>query len=372
MANLEMALGNMLLLVFVVIEILIIKYVLKKTLPWKELIMNLNSGHILMWIFRGLEVAAYFYTSQFLSLKLSSQLPAWLTWILAFVLWDFMFYWLHYSHHKIKLLWGVHVVHHEGEHFSLSLGIRNSWYSSITSFPYFVVMALIGFSTEVFVTVSSIHYFIQFYNHNHLVKNSGWLDYILVTPKHHRVHHGKNAPYIDKNFGGTFVIWDKLFGTFQEEYIENPIQYGIDHPVASNNPFLVNNIRFIKKLKRYESNKKLKPELPSAVMVSGALLLFLELLLFIYLEDVLDLPNKALLFSIVFSGTIALGLLNDGKTMGIPIWLISRIVFPIILIFRIDFEPIMMGLLLILTSIQGVFALVWTANHWLLPKKLYP
>ncbi len=358
MANLEMALGNMLLLIFVVLELLIIKYTLKKALPWKELIMNLNSGHILLWIFRGLEVGGYYYASQYVSLHLINHLPSCLSWVFAFILWDFMFYWLHYTHHKIKWLWKVHVVHHEGEHYSLSLGIRNSWYSSLTSFPYFVVMALFGFPTEMFVTVSSIHYFVQFYNHNHLVRNSGWLDYIMVTPKHHRVHHGKNRPYIDKNFGGTLVIWDKIFGTFQEEISQNPVQYGVDEPVQSNNPVLVNNIPFVNKRKIVDTDKNPQPvKLPNPLLISGAFLLFMELLLFIYLENVLQLQQKVLFFCIVFSGTIALGLLMDGKKIGIPLWIVFRIAGPIVMLFQTNIETPLVFILFSLSGIHGMLTI---------------
>ncbi|MBK7233917.1 MAG: sterol desaturase family protein [Saprospiraceae bacterium] len=248
MPNSELFLGNLLLLVLVIIEILVIKFYLKENLPWRELILNLNSGHILLWIFRGLEVSMYFYTAKYISLNWVEHLPYWGIWLLAFVLWDFFFYWLHRLHHFYSFLWSVHVVHHEGEHFSLSLGIRNSWYSSLTSFPFFIGLALLGIPVEVFVTVSSIHYFIQFYNHNHLVKRSGWLEHVLITPSHHRVHHGMNDPYLDKNFGGTFVFWDKIFGTFQSEIESHPVVFGTSAHLDSLNPVVVNNAPILKLL----------------------------------------------------------------------------------------------------------------------------
>ena len=150
-----MLFGNALLFVFVIIEALIIRFKLKKELPYKELIMNLNSGHILLWVLRSLEVSAYALTFKYFSTDAVAVMPYVLVWIIAFFLWDFMFYWLHRTHHYWKILWGIHVVHHEGEHFSLSLGIRNSWYSSLSSFPYFIIMAILGIRPEIFVAVSS-------------------------------------------------------------------------------------------------------------------------------------------------------------------------------------------------------------------------
>jgi sterol desaturase/sphingolipid hydroxylase (fatty acid hydroxylase superfamily) len=362
MVNLEMAFGNLLLFVFVILEICILKFYLKKDIPWKELILNLNSGHILLWIFRGLEVAAYYYTVTHFSTNLTTTLPYWLLWLLAFILWDLMFYWLHRTHHFFKLLWSIHVVHHEGEHYSLSLGIRNSWYSSITSFPYFVIMAVIGFPIEVFISVSSIHYFIQFYNHNHLINKSGWLEYIIVTPAHHRVHHGKNDPYIDKNFGGTFVFWDKLFGTFQSELVDNPVVFGTNDPVKSHNPILVNTIPFIKLIKPYEKNSiESNPNIiPNFILISSALFLFTQLLFFIYFENILSPFYKSLLFSMIFIGTIGTGILSDGKsTIGLIIYSISGIIIPLFLMIYFPILHILFSILLLLTIFNGLLTCIW-------------
>lgn len=359
MQNTDLMIGNGLLLLFVIIEAFIVVFYMKETLPWKELIMNLNSGHILLWIFRGLEVSAYFYSVQFLSLHLVDWLPYWLQWILAFFLWDFMFYWLHRTHHYFKILWNVHVVHHEGEHFSLSLGIRNSWYSSLTSFPYFVILAVLGFPVELFVAVSSIHYFIQFYNHNHLIKNSGWLDLILVTPKHHRVHHGRNNPYIDKNFGGTLVLWDKLFGTFQEEQVENPVEFGIDHPVESYNPVWVNNVPFVKPLSKWIVSVQKPLNYPTSLLVSGALLLFALLLAFINFEDVWKSEIKWVWFGMVFLGTIANGLLSEGKRLGVWLWAVLTIPVSLAILTTYSLEHVGLITLLLIAFVHGLITLVW-------------
>ncbi|MBK7811391.1 MAG: sterol desaturase family protein [Saprospiraceae bacterium] len=333
MPNSELFLGNLLLLVLVIIEILVIKFYLKENLPWRELILNLNSGHILLWIFRGLEVSMYFYTAKYISLNWVEHLPYWGIWLLAFVLWDFFFYWLHRLHHFYSFLWSVHVVHHEGEHFSLSLGIRNSWYSSLTSFPFFIGLALLGIPVEVFVTVSSIHYFIQFYNHNHLVKRSGWLEHVLITPSHHRVHHGMNDPYLDKNFGGTFVFWDKIFGTFQSEIESHPVVFGTSAHSDSLNPVVVNNAPILKLFGFNLPNDFFKSKIlicPVWLLTTKSLLLFLLLLYFIYTENILTFETKVTLFSIIFLGTIGIGLLSENKRIGLYLWLFAIMFIPII------------------------------------------
>jgi sterol desaturase/sphingolipid hydroxylase (fatty acid hydroxylase superfamily) len=359
----ELVIGNSLLIIFVIIEILILHFLKKEPIPWKEIIINLNSGHILLWVFRGLEVAAYYYTWKYFNLGLVSSLPFWINWLLAFILWDFCFYWLHRLHHFFKVLWGVHSVHHEGEHFSLSLGIRNSWYSSITSYPFFIIMALIGIPVDVFVAVSSIHYFIQFYNHNHLIRKSGWLEYLVVTPSHHRVHHGKNQPYFNKNFSGTFVIWDKIFNTFQEELDDNPVIFGLDNFVKTNNPIEVNNSPFIRLFGKKDLNqtnlKNRQIHLSNYLLVSGALLLFMLLLFYIYFETQFSDHRTLVLFSMIFLGTIGNGLLSDGNKYGVLVWLISAVAIPIILLLTFSPDNILFKVLLIISILHGLLTVAF-------------
>lgn len=366
MNSLGMVYGNGMLLALVLIEAMIIKFKLKKELPIKELVMNLNSGHVLLWVFRSLEVAAYAFTLNYISTKWLVNVPYFLIWVIAFFLWDFMFYWLHRTHHHWKWLWVVHVVHHEGEHFSLSLGIRNSWYSSLTSFPYFFILAFLGIPTEVFIAVSSFHYFVQFYNHNHLVKNSGWLEKLLVTPAHHKVHHGKNDPYIDKNFGGTFILWDKLFGTFQQEEKNNPVQIGIDEIVDSNNPVFVNNVPLIKKIiPGYNFNlHKNQISVPNSFVVIGTIMLFMLLLNFIYFEHSLTSFYYIFLFFTIFIGTIAIGLLLDGKLIGTLALAISTIFAPLYLWVNFPNPNAFFLITLTVYSTHGILTLFYLLFSW--------
>lgn len=238
--------GPIILIVLVVVELGVLKLIKDEQIPWAEVVMNLNSGHVLLWVFRGVQLIVYNFVAQNFSLNLLDNWPVSLQILFALFAWDFLWYWLHRMHHEWKFLWAIHEVHHQGEHFNLSLGIRNSWFSSLSSLPFFLPLALLGVSIETFLLVSSIHYFVQFYNHTRMVKNSGWLEYFMITPASHKVHHGKNPEYIDKNCGGTFNIWDKIFGTFQTEIKEVPIELGIHERVISDNPFWINTIPFLK------------------------------------------------------------------------------------------------------------------------------
>jgi sterol desaturase/sphingolipid hydroxylase (fatty acid hydroxylase superfamily) len=317
------AYGTLLLLVLVLLELLVVRLVMKEKIPWNEVILNLNSGHVLLWIFRGLEVVGFHFILQHFSLGWIGQWPVAVQWIFGFIAWDFLFYWLHRLHHQFPLLWSIHAVHHQGEHFSLSLGIRNSWYSSLSSLPFFIPLAIMGLPLEVFVAVSSIHYTIQFYNHNRIVKKSGWLEYIMITPSHHRVHHGKNPEYLDKNCGGTLVIWDKLFGTFQEERDDIKLELGTLDEMNSENPFWANNLPVAQYLKiplRSLRTKAKSIEYPPFFIALGAFLLFGLLIHFIYRESTMPMMEKGLLFGLLFFGTIANGGLMEGKLWGVISW----------------------------------------------------
>lgn len=360
-----LVLGNSFLLILVVIELAILRFLRKEKIPWAEIVMNLNSGHILMWIFRGFEIYAYYKVNQYFSLQIFQILPTWAQWILGYLMWDFCFYWLHRLHHKIALFWHIHVVHHQGEHFSLSLGIRNSWYSSLSSFPFFVGLAILGLPVDIFIGVSSINYFMQFYNHNRLVKKSGWLEYFMVTPAHHRVHHGKNEVYIDKNFGGTFIIWDKLFGTFQKELPDEPIQFGIAHNPSSVNIFWLNNVSFWEAIKGKTSPEKpvqsTNRETVSPFFISlGCCILFCLLLYFVFIEHEWQGWDKHALFSLIFIASVSNGLLFENRPSSVLLWFLVAFVGAIGLWFTLSHQHFILNTLLCLLAFHGV----WTLFSW--------
>lgn len=159
----------------------------------------------------------------------------------AFVALDFMGYWVHRIQHRVNFFWNAHLVHHSSEEFNLACALRQSISSIVRIFTIFLLpAALLGVPAKVIAVVAPLHLFAQFWYHTRHIGKMGWLEHIIVTPSHHRVHHAINPEYMDKNFSQIFIIWDKLFGTFQEEMESVPPVYGITRPVATWNPIKIN------------------------------------------------------------------------------------------------------------------------------------
>lgn len=159
-------------------------------------------------------------------------------WIILFFAVDFFYYWFHRMSHQVNALWAAHIVHHQSEEYNLTVALRQSWFQGWFSWVFYLPLALIGFDPLMFLTLSSFNTLYQFWIHTRAIKSMGFFEYILNTPSHHRVHHGSNPKYIDKNHAGTLIIWDRLFGTFQPE--EEEVYYGITKPLASWNPIWAN------------------------------------------------------------------------------------------------------------------------------------
>jgi len=165
----------------------------------------------------------------------------WLTYVIAFVSLDFSHYWIHRIDHKINFFWNSHIVHHSSEEFDLACAVRQPISSFVKIFSIFLLpAALLGISPLVIATVTPIQFFAQFWYHTRYINRMGFLEYILVTPSHHRVHHAFNKEYMDKNMAQIFIIWDKLFGTFQEELPDVVPVYGITRPMRTWNPIKIN------------------------------------------------------------------------------------------------------------------------------------
>ena len=164
--------------------------------------------------------------------------PTWLTFAALFVLWDPCYYWSHRMAHEISLFWGGHVVHHQSEDFNLSTALRQSSTAFIWSMPFYLPLAVLGFSPVQFLFVGGINLLYQFWIHTEHIGRLGPLERVMNTPSHHRVHHGRDPKYIDRNYAGVFIVWDRLFGTFQEE--EERPHYGITRPLESWNPVYAN------------------------------------------------------------------------------------------------------------------------------------
>jgi sterol desaturase/sphingolipid hydroxylase (fatty acid hydroxylase superfamily) len=161
-----------------------------------------------------------------------------LAWSACFVGVEFCYYWFHRMSHEVNAIWATHVVHHQSEDFNLAVALRQGAFQGSISWVFYLPLAWIGFPPAMFLTVVSISTLYQFWIHTQLIGRLGPLEWVLNTPSHHRVHHGRNPRYIDRNHGGTLIVWDRLFGTFQAEE-EAPV-YGITKPLASWNPVWAN------------------------------------------------------------------------------------------------------------------------------------
>jgi sterol desaturase/sphingolipid hydroxylase (fatty acid hydroxylase superfamily) len=159
-------------------------------------------------------------------------------WLALFLLVDLAYYWAHRMSHEINLFWGGHVVHHQSEDYNLSVALRQSSFQVVWTFAFSLPLAFLGFDTLDFALISALNTLYQFWIHTELINKMGWLEYVLNTPSHHRVHHGRNPKYIDKNHAGTLIIWDRMFGTFQKE--EERPTYGITKPLNSWNAVWAN------------------------------------------------------------------------------------------------------------------------------------
>ncbi|MEM9256453.1 MAG: sterol desaturase family protein [Pseudomonadota bacterium] len=178
----------------------------------------------------------YYLVTQHFSLPLMNP-DHWWTWVLAMVLYDFCYYWLHRLGHERSILWAAHVAHHQSEDYNLSTALRQTSTGFLLGWIFYIPMYLLGIPAEVVVSVGALNLLYQFWVHTQHVPKLGWYEWLFVTPSNHRVHHAQNDLYMDRNYGGLFIIWDRLFGTFQEELDEEPAVFGIRGPLRSFSPW---------------------------------------------------------------------------------------------------------------------------------------
>lgn len=315
-----------LMLILVLGEMYLLNREGRTSVDWHDVAFNLNSGHLMLWLFRGLEIAVYGFVLNAFASHLLDGLPLWTIWLFAIIAWDFCFYWLHRLHHKYRLLWAVHVVHHEGEHFNLSLAIRNSWYSSLASVPFFLPLALLGVPLEIFITVSILHYAIQMMNHSALTPHLGLLEHILVTPAHHRVHHVADRAWSDKNFAGSFVIWDKLFRTYRADLPKGDFAYGVKGAEPSFNPALASNLPVLRHVLRWKFTlQRAQPayQMHGLMVLSGTVLLFGLVTGYIWrygYSDPMAQQGQVLIFALLALGAVTLGAISEGRRWALWLW----------------------------------------------------
>lgn len=189
----------------------------------------------------GLSVAVISYGWMVENLSLTEVPAGWFTYAVAFIALDFSGYWVHRIAHKVNFFWNNHIIHHSSEDFNLACALRQSISVYVRIFTVFLLpAALLGVPPQVIGIVAPLHLFAQFWYHTRHIGRMGFLEKIIVTPSHHRVHHAINPEYIDKNFGQILIIWDKWFGTFKEESPDAPCVYGVTRPVRTWNPIKIN------------------------------------------------------------------------------------------------------------------------------------
>ena len=187
----------------------------------------------------GVQGLVYAFISNQFNLGLLASYDPYV-WVIAFILYDLSYYWLHRSHHQIKVLGASHVVHHHGEEYNLSTALRQTGTDFLFKWIFYTPMLLLGIPVEIFVTVAALNLIYQFWVHTEHIKRLGILDYIFVTPSNHRIHHAQNKEYIDANYGGVFILWDRMFGTFIDEREDLKPIYGTSKPLNSWNPLWAN------------------------------------------------------------------------------------------------------------------------------------
>jgi alkylglycerol monooxygenase len=172
-------------------------------------------------------------------------------WALALIGVDFAFYWQHRFSHRVNIIWAAHVVHHQPEHYNLGVALRQPWFSVFFNWVYYQPLAIIGIPVKMFAASVAINLAYQFWLHTRFIGDMGWLGSVLNTPSHHRVHHGRNSGYLDKNYGGVLILWDRLFGTFAKEC--EPVAFGTTQSFHSRDGVWANFAHWVELYRRSRS-----------------------------------------------------------------------------------------------------------------------
>jgi len=212
------------------------------TVPTMDMIASLSSGitNVIKDVL-GIGIAVLGYDWLADRIAMTHMQSTWFAVLIAFFVLDFAGYWVHRIDHKINFFWNSHIIHHSSEEFNLACALRQSISTFLKLFAFLLIpAALLGVPSIIIATVAPIHLFAQFWYHTQHINRMGFLEKILVTPSHHRVHHAINKEYIDKNYSQIFIFWDKIFGTFQEELPNVKPVYGITRPTQTWNPIRIN------------------------------------------------------------------------------------------------------------------------------------
>lgn len=219
---------------------------------WTNILLGF--GSVLFGAIFGL-FSSLIYESVYLYAPVHIPMNVWWSWAILLFVDDFAYYWFHRFSHEIRFFWNFHVVHHSSNQYNLSVAVRQSWFSGIAQWIFYIPVAFLGFPLWAFVTMHGFNLVYQFWIHTPYIARLGFLENVLNTPSHHRVHHGVNEDYLDKNYAGIFIIWDKIFGTFVGE--NEKVKYGIIKPLTSYNPLWINSHAWAEMFEAMKNKKTL-------------------------------------------------------------------------------------------------------------------
>tara|TARA_B100001113_G_scaffold282771_2_gene237788 strand:+ start:1695 stop:2954 length:1260 start_codon:yes stop_codon:yes gene_type:complete len=226
----------------IIVEYIYGKMIGKNTYRLNDTITSITIGMISRFptmLNLGVQSVIFVYISSYLNLELLSVKNPF-TWIIAFLLYDLSYYWMHRMHHEIKILWATHSVHHHGEDYNLATALRQTSTGWLWKWIFYMPMIILGVPVEVFIAVAGVNLVYQFWVHTEHIGHLGFMEKIFITPMNHRIHHAKNKEYIDANYGGVFIIWDRMFGTYTPQRAELKPVYGTATPLNSWNPLWAN------------------------------------------------------------------------------------------------------------------------------------
>ena len=221
---------------------------------------GLLAGNIIInFLTKGSVLFFYIYLYQFKLVAINDLLSPVFAWVLTFITIDFIFYWYHRCSHRVRFLWAVHMNHHSSEEMNFSVSLRQAWFGPLTKIPFFMFMPLLGFDPIITSAAGIILTLWGVLGHTQWINRLGPLEYIFVTPSAHRVHHGSNEEYLDKNYGNFLIIWDRLCGTFADE--KSKVVYGIVDNVKTFNPLKITFQFWITMYQDYKNAKSLKDKI---------------------------------------------------------------------------------------------------------------
>lgn len=253
------AIGLPIILAMILVETLISGLNKKSLYKNKDTLCTsgLLLGNIIMgFAIKGTTLGLHIFLYQFRIFDLVNVIPLWAMWIMTFILIDFVFYIYHRFSHRVRFLWAIHMSHHSSEEMNFAVSMRQAWLGPISKIPFFIILPILGLDPTIIAVAGVISTLWGVVGHTQVVGKLGPLELILNTPSHHRVHHGANPEYIDKNYGNLLIIWDRMFGTFEPEKAK--VKYGLVNNVNTFNPVKItlmgwqSMMQDIKKAKNYK------------------------------------------------------------------------------------------------------------------------